>query len=329
MPKCPNCGQKTARTEDWVCQWCGYPLPSGGYKKIDKTYKQLKDEESFGSAPEEVEEKVVEPVTNPEPDLFPRRHTEPEVEPVLYSEPEPVPEPVPPPAPKPPTTSSPFYQSIVTPPRTSEPVSQTPPVSRAVEPRLEPKAEPTTEPAHIILPPPQAKQEQEHVQPQTTPEVSPQVTRVVQSEPAPAQTVPAQPEQVARPASPPPQPEPTTAPQRPNPLLTQPAIPDNLEISTAEIAAAYQADKAASDAKLKNKTIRVTGTIGKMVIREHLDIVYIILTDSRHADLWNLRCTFDKKYGTQLRRFNLGDTVTIQGRYDGYERNIILKDCMP
>jgi len=119
------------------------------------------------------------------------------------------------------------------------------------------------------------------------------------------------------------------APQRPNPLLTQATIPDDTEISAAEIVAAYQADKAAVDAKLRNKVIRVTGAIGKMVIREHLDIVYLILTDTRRSDMWNVRCTFDKKYGTQLRRFNLGDIVTIQGRYDGYERNIILKDCVP
>ncbi len=44
MSKCPNCGQETMRTEDWACQWCGYPLPVGPFKKIDKTYRQLKEE---------------------------------------------------------------------------------------------------------------------------------------------------------------------------------------------------------------------------------------------------------------------------------------------
>ncbi|MFC1929116.1 zinc ribbon domain-containing protein, partial [Chloroflexota bacterium] len=34
MQKCPNCGQPAARTEDWACQWCGYPLLSKSYKKI-------------------------------------------------------------------------------------------------------------------------------------------------------------------------------------------------------------------------------------------------------------------------------------------------------
>ena len=44
MAKCPNCGQETKRTEDWSCQWCGYPLLSGSYKKIKKTYRELKEE---------------------------------------------------------------------------------------------------------------------------------------------------------------------------------------------------------------------------------------------------------------------------------------------
>ena len=44
MARCPNCGRETRRTVDWCCQWCGYPLFSGSYKKIDKTYKELKDE---------------------------------------------------------------------------------------------------------------------------------------------------------------------------------------------------------------------------------------------------------------------------------------------
>ncbi|MFC2060603.1 hypothetical protein ACFLTZ_05915 [Chloroflexota bacterium] len=44
MAKCPNCGLETARTEDWACQWCGYPLLSGAYKRIPKTYQQLVEE---------------------------------------------------------------------------------------------------------------------------------------------------------------------------------------------------------------------------------------------------------------------------------------------
>jgi hypothetical protein len=44
MANCPNCGRSTAKTKDWCCQWCGYPLFSGAFKTINKTYKELKAE---------------------------------------------------------------------------------------------------------------------------------------------------------------------------------------------------------------------------------------------------------------------------------------------
>ena len=89
MPKCSNCGQETARTEDWACQWCGYPLLSQSYKKIPKTYKQLQEERLYEQKPSV--RKEIEPVLESEP--------EPEPAPVPKPEPEPVPEPTPEPEP--------------------------------------------------------------------------------------------------------------------------------------------------------------------------------------------------------------------------------------
>jgi hypothetical protein len=94
MPKCPNCGLETLRTEDWACQWCGYPLISSSYKKIPKTYNQLK-QKSLNDSKSELE---VEPVPVPVPE--PAQQVEPV--PVPVPEPaqqvEPVPVPVPEPA---------------------------------------------------------------------------------------------------------------------------------------------------------------------------------------------------------------------------------------
>ena len=75
MPKCPNCGLPTKRTQDWACQWCGHPLLSKSYPKIPKTYNQLKEERLYK------QESPVAP--------------EPEAEPVAEQEPEPEPEPEP------------------------------------------------------------------------------------------------------------------------------------------------------------------------------------------------------------------------------------------
>ena len=53
MRKCPYCRQPAARTADWACPWCGYPLLSKSYKRIPKTYRQLKELNWSGTLPEE------------------------------------------------------------------------------------------------------------------------------------------------------------------------------------------------------------------------------------------------------------------------------------
>jgi DNA-directed RNA polymerase subunit RPC12/RpoP len=63
MAKCHNCGRETLRTEDWACQWCGHPLLYGSFKKIDKTYRQLKEERLNKTVREEkiIQEPEMEP----------------------------------------------------------------------------------------------------------------------------------------------------------------------------------------------------------------------------------------------------------------------------
>lgn len=123
MSKCPNCGRETLRTGDWACQWCGHPLLYGPFKKIEKTYKQLKEERLHKSKgetglmqeqeQEPESEKEMEPKQDlelikwielePEPEkvkevavaqgIEQETETEEELEPVQEPEPEPKPEP--------------------------------------------------------------------------------------------------------------------------------------------------------------------------------------------------------------------------------------------
>lgn len=100
---CPNCNRRTARTEDWACRWCGYPLPGGFYEKIDKTYRQLREEKLHKLPVEEEIEVPPPPVCDFLPPIEaaePKPICEPETEPVeepckkTIAEPEPAPEPV-------------------------------------------------------------------------------------------------------------------------------------------------------------------------------------------------------------------------------------------
>ena len=214
MPKCPNCGQPTARTKDWACQWCGYPLMSESYKEIPKSYRELKEERRHKW------EQVVREETEPMP--------EPEAEVPLEVEPKPMPEP-------------------------------------EAEETLEAEAKPTPEP-----------------------EAEP----MLEAEPRPM-------------------PEPEA----------------EVGMTAEELYSAYKANAAEADTKYKGTILQVTGTVHKIVTKDTFDIYYIMLTSAeKHAE-WNVRCTFDKKHEPELKRLTTGQTVTVQGKYDGYRTNILMRDC--
>lgn len=92
MPKCPNCGRETLRTEDWACQWCGHPLLSGAFKKIPKTYREIQEERVYKAG--SVLEDEPEPATVAEVELEPAPPPAPEPEPEMEPETPPPPEPV-------------------------------------------------------------------------------------------------------------------------------------------------------------------------------------------------------------------------------------------
>jgi len=198
MLKCPNCGLETTRTEDWACQWCGYPLLSRSYERIPKTYKQLKEEGLFKPKP------------------MPK--SEPEPEPILES-----------------------------------------------EPALESKREPILEP-------------------QPEPELVPES-----------------------------EPEPT---------------PVAMELNVEELFSAYEADGVAADAKFANKLLKVTGVVAMIDVKEMLDTHYIRLTGAERNLLQSVRCLFDKKHAEVLNRLTIGQTVTVQGKYDGSIIEIRMIDCV-
>ncbi len=238
MSQCPNCGQGTARTEDWACQWCGYPLLSGSYKKIPKTYKQLQEEKLHKP-----------PVTEEAEESLPPVHvTEPEPEPRPIEEPEPEPRPMPEPEPKP----RPIEELK------SMPESEAKPVE---EPELKAEAEPEVKPVE---------------EPESMPE------------PAPAA----------------------------------------IEVTIEELISAYEADGVAADAKFTDKILNVTGVVARIEINEVLDVHYIVLASADKRLLQSIRCVFDKKHETELRKLTRGQTVTVQGKYDGSIIDIRLKDCV-
>jgi len=246
MPKCPNCGQPTARTKDWACQWCGYPLMSGSYKEIPKTYRELKEEghHKWGQAVEEESEISFLPLT-----------PVPEFEAELIQEVEPELKPVP------------------------EPKAE-------VAPEVKPETKPIPEPKAEVMP---------EVESKTIPETA--IEKKQEVEPTPVQT-------------------PETEPMPTSPVVT-----------AGELYSAFEADAVGADTKYKGKTLQVTGTANKIVVKDTYDIYYVMLASAEKHEKWNVRCTFDRKHEAELKRLTAGQTVTIQGEYDGFRTNILLRDC--
>ena len=277
MPRCPNCGRETQRTEDWACQWCGHPLLSSAFKRIPKTYRELQEERSpnVRLAPEEAPEPAPVPEPTPAP---PEAEAEPEAPPPLEpvaaveAEAEVEREPAPPPELEPGTIEG------------SEPVN---------EPESAPVAEAEMEPAPETEPPPEAEPAKESA---------------AEAEPE-AAAVPAQ-ESVAAPTL---EPDPATG---------------TINATVEELNAAFNSDKAGTNTKLLNKLLKVTGPVQKIFAKDNLDIFYIILTSAGRPSTWQVRCTFSREHGAYLSRLTEGQEQTVQGTYVGYERNIILKECI-
>ncbi|MFC1909580.1 hypothetical protein ACFLXD_07055, partial [Chloroflexota bacterium] len=101
-----------------------------------------------------------------------------------------------------------------------------------------------------------------------------------------------------------------------------------IEITVEELGAAYQTDKVAANERFTDKILRVSGSVDRVVVRDSLDIYYVLLNGVAKKALWNVRGTFNREEGASLRGLTKGQVVTVQGRCSGYERNILLKDCV-
>ncbi len=289
MPRCPNCGRETERTEDWACRYCGYPLLSRAYRKIAKTYKEILMEkqpqlpplEEIPEEPEYIQEPLEEPAAEPKPELEEELAPEAESETeAVQSEPE-----------QAPAEASPLETELPSPPE-PEPVKVQTKGKRA--PRRKPRAkrEPSVERKLEVEESP-AVEESPEIEPEPAAEQSPEVEQRPEVEQVPA-----------------------VKPRRAG------------MVTIGELNEAFDADASAADARFSDRVIDVTGTVQKVVVKDYLDLQYIILGSAAAPLNWNVRCTFSKERGPELLKLREGQSVDVQGRYTGYARNIILKDCV-
>lgn len=178
MQRCPNCSRPTKRTEDWACQWCGYPLISKSYKKIPKTFRQLKEDRLPGQKQKSCLSKDT------------------------------------------PTT----IQNIV--------------------------------------------------------------------------------------------------------IATEGYETTKIELTIEEVFSVCTLDKVKAATLFKNRILALTGAVANVVVDYDNDIYYVSLSSLQGKEECNVNCIFDKKNSSELNLLTEGQKVTVEGKYDDYELNILIKDCV-
>ena len=105
-------------------------------------------------------------------------------------------------------------------------------------------------------------------------------------------------------------------------------IKDGMQIPAEQIDALFRIDKVGANTAFTSKTVAIKGTVEKVFVRDQLDIRYIMLTDAHKRMTWSLRCTFGKEESPKVASLQEGQEVTVQGKYEGYSKNIIFRDCV-
>jgi len=117
---------------------------------------------------------------------------------------------------------------------------------------------------------------------------------------------------------------------KPEPVLeSEPEpTPAAIELTVEELLSAYKTEGVAADTRLVNKILKVTGIVERIEVKDTLDIYYINLSSAARDLLQNVRCVFDRQHGPELDQLTTGQTVTVQGKYDGSIMDICMRDCV-
>jgi len=302
MKRCPNCAQEAVRTSDWVCQWCAFPLVSGSYKKIDKSFRELKEERMPQLRVLEEESIVIQ-----EPEIELNAGVEAGIEVELQEDMGVGPEP-----------ELETELEIELSPEVSEP-----------EPELLPE-EVTPEPEPVTKPKARASRKLATRKKPTLKTKDKPETKTTSKSKATAEAKPKKPATKrklstrSKPAAEA-ETESTPAPE----IETETDLPSaGMEITVDELLSAYEADMDAADARFSNQDIRITGIIDRVEVKDTFNIYFVNLISSQaNRLLQGVRCVFDSESGPALSQLEPGQTVTIQGRYDGSMIDISLKEC--
>lgn len=173
-------------------------------------------------------------------------------------------------------------------------------IEASTEPEPEPAQE-TTDAAAVAEP---------------APEEDPEPEPVMEQEPAPEEKS---------------EPEPVMEQEPASELEPEPQVEESRpvqEVTVAELCSSYQSYGMAGHDEFKDNVFRVTGLVDSVVNKDVVGTYRVALTDNEPHPLGDVYCKFGKDDAAELNRLNVGQELTVEGKYEGFVTNIVLKDCV-
>jgi hypothetical protein len=103
-----------------------------------------------------------------------------------------------------------------------------------------------------------------------------------------------------------------------------------IQVEASSLISEYMQDVEAADATYKGKQIKVTGLVEYIGVEgeEEAEIPYVYLGGgSKPSELFLVKCYFTTSEKTTVEALEILGSIIIQGTCDGYEDDVIIKDC--
>ena len=97
------------------------------------------------------------------------------------------------------------------------------------------------------------------------------------------------------------------------------------KINVAAIVELYQNDESKANQQYLNKTIQVEGTITQ-IINQQDTLINVFMGDTNSVS--NVSCLLDKKYFNGIKKYTVGQPITIKGICTGFLLDVELNRCV-
>jgi hypothetical protein len=104
---------------------------------------------------------------------------------------------------------------------------------------------------------------------------------------------------------------------------------DVVTVGAKELYAAYYQDETAADALYKGRTLEVTGivSLSRAIVMTDQYIIVLNSEVEPTSNSWGVQCVFNTPRDIRLYKAERKQIVTVKGRCDGLQQDVVLRDC--